>query len=73
MNDLTKKDGDDLKEKTAIHTTVKAMTEGQAHMMADRILALCNLIEQLSYGENSNNTYAKKMFENEKWEMKWTE
>ena len=28
MNDLTKKDSDDLKEKTAIRVSVEAMTEG---------------------------------------------
>jgi len=28
MNDLTKKDSDDLKEKTVIRVTLEAMTEG---------------------------------------------
>lgn len=47
MNDLTKKDGDALKEKTAIHATVEVMNEGEAQMMTDWILALCYVIQHL--------------------------
>lgn len=40
-----------LKEKTAIHLTVEAMTEGEAQTMVDRILALCDVIEHLPCGK----------------------
>ena len=55
MSDLTEKDGDPLKEKTAIHVTVEAMTEGEAELMADRILALCDLIEHLHRGKEESD------------------
>lgn len=42
MNAPTKKDGDALEEKTIVHVTVEAMTEGEAQMI-NRILALCDV------------------------------
>ena len=37
--------------KTALHATVEVITEREAQMMVDRILALCDAIEHLPRGE----------------------
>jgi len=44
-----------LKEKTAIHATVEAMTEDEAQMMVDRILALCDAIEHFPRGKKESD------------------
>ncbi len=63
MNDLTKKDGNALKEKTAIYATVEAMTEGEAQMMVDRILALCDLIKLFPAARKSLiNFFANELY-----------
>jgi hypothetical protein len=55
IDDLTKKGGSAIPGETAIHVTVKAMTEGGAQMMVDRVLALYDAIKHLPYSKKESD------------------
>lgn len=55
IDDPTKKGGSAIPGETAIHVTVKAMTEGGAQMMVDRVLALYDAIEHLPDSKKESN------------------
>jgi hypothetical protein len=55
MDEPTIKGGSAVPGEITIHGTVRDMTEGEAQMTADRILALCDVIEHLPRSKNESD------------------
>jgi len=55
MDEPTIKGGSAVPGEITIHGTVRDMTEGEAQMTADRILALCDVIEHHPCSKNESD------------------